>query len=75
MQLKKCAILVSIAAFLVCFVGHALAMSYLANTESGKYHKSTCRTIKYPDDPHFIHFDSIEECEEAGYVRCKVCFK
>lgn len=75
MKLKKHVIILSVALFLVCFVGHAIAMSYLANTESGKYHKSTCRTIKDPDAPHFIHFDSIEECEEAGYVRCKVCFK
>lgn len=33
------------------------------------------KTISQLAVPYFIHFDSIEECEEAGYVCCKVCFK
>ena len=75
MKPQKYFILTAVFALLVCFVAQALAAGYLANTKSGKYHISTCRTIKYPNAPHFVPYNSAAECEAAGYAPCGVCMR
>ena len=45
--------------------------SYSLNTNSGKFHKLSCR---YADAENAVYVsDSKEELEEKGYVPCKVC--
>lgn len=70
---KKYLAIASVIALLICFAAHAFAATYLANTKSGKYHISTCRTIKHPNAAHFVQYNSAAECEAAGYVKCRVC--
>ena len=72
---KKSFAVVAMVALLVCLAANALAAGYLANTKSGKYHISTCRTIKHPNAAHFVPYNSAAECEAAGYVPCGVCLK
>ena len=62
-----------IAATMLHATTPAVAADYLVNTKSGKFHYATCRTIKHPDAPHFIHFSSASEAQDAGYVACGVC--
>lgn len=67
---KKIAIAMAVAtAFSI--VTPALAADYLGNPRSMKFHYSTCRTIKHPEN--FVEFGSREEAVDAGYVPCRVC--
>lgn len=76
MRSKRHAVLLMLVLFVVGIMAHALAAGgYLANTKSGKYHISTCRTIKHPNAAHFVSYNTEKECIAAGYVRCKVCFR
>ena len=50
-----------------------LAADYLGNTKSMKFHYYNCSTIKHPDAPHFVPFNSREEAIAAGYVPCQRC--
>lgn len=72
---KRFALLATMAALMLCFAAQALAAGYLANTKSGKYHISTCRTIKHPNAAHFVPYNSASECEAAGFTPCGVCLK
>lgn len=71
-MLKKIA-LATIAAVALSAATPALATDYLANTKSGKFHYTTCRTIKHPDAPHFVPYSSREEAIADGYEPCGVC--
>ena len=71
-MLRKIA-LATLAAVTLSAATPALAMDYLANTKSGKFHYATCRTIKYPDAPHFVPYGSREEAVADGYAPCGVC--
>jgi len=71
-MLKK--IVIALGAVLVLNASaSALASDYLGNTKSMKYHYASCRTIKHPDAPHFVHFNSSDEARDAGYTPCRVC--
>lgn len=67
---KKIAIALVAAVTLSAF-STALAASYLANPRSMKFHYSSCRTIKRPQN--YIEYEDREEAVMAGYVPCKVC--
>lgn len=67
---KKVALAV-LAAFSLTIAAPAMAADYLGNPKSMKFHYSTCRTIKHPEN--FVHFSSRSEAVTAGYVACKVC--
>ncbi|ERJ89533.1 Tat pathway signal sequence domain protein [Selenomonas sp. oral taxon 892 str. F0426] len=71
-MIKKIA-LATLAAVAFSAATPALATDYLANTKSGKFHYATCRTIKYPDAPHFVHYSSREAAIADGYTSCGVC--
>ena len=75
MPSKKIIALSFVALLLFCFATVATAAGYLANTKSGKYHISTCRTLKHPNAPHFVPYNTAQECEDAGYTPCKVCLR
>ena len=75
MPRKKSFAVAVVVILLVCLAAHAFAAGYLANTKSGKYHISTCRTIKHPNAAHFVPYNSEAECIAAGYTRCGVCFR
>ena len=64
-------VLVLTAGFLIATQG--LAATYLGNTKSMKFHFSNCSTIKYPDAPHFVTFNSRADAVAAGYEPCKRC--
>lgn len=51
----------------------AYSVSYVINTNSGKFHRTTCRTIKNINAPHFEEVDSREEAIAMGYEPCGVC--
>jgi prophage lambdaCh01, nuclease domain protein len=71
-MLKKFA-LATIATMALSIATPALASDYLANTKSGKFHFADCRTIKHPDAPHFVPYDSRDEAIADGYKPCGVC--
>ena len=71
---KAFAIFVAAVCFF-CVAARVFAAGYLANTKSGKYHISTCRTIKHPNAPNFVPYNSAKECEAAGYSPCGVCLR
>lgn len=58
---------------LVLFVTPTLASTYLANTKSGKFHFSDCRTIKHPNAVHFVSYESRDACIADGFKPCGVC--
>ncbi len=58
----------------ILFAAHGLAApNYLGNTKSMKFHFYGCSTIKYPDAPHFVPFNSRDEALAAGYSPCQRC--
>lgn len=69
-MLKRIAIALSAAATLSAF-STALAAGYLANPRSMKFHYSSCRTVKHPEN--FVEYDSREEAIADGYAPCGVC--
>lgn len=71
-MLKKLA-LATIAAVALSTATPALASDYLANTKSGKFRFANCRTIKHPDAPHLVPYDSRDEAIADGYKPCGVC--
>ena len=71
-MLKKFA-LATIATMALSIATPALASDYLANTKSGKFHFADCRTIKHPDAPHFVPYDSRDEAIADGCKPCGVC--
>ena len=71
-MLKKLAF-AALAAMALSIANPALASDYLANTNSGKFHYASCRTLKHPDAPHFVHHSSRDAAIADGYVPCGVC--
>lgn len=69
---KYCVLLVTVVMLLVSS-SVALAAGYLLNTESGKYHFDSCRTIKHHNASKFVPISSPAEAKAQGYVPCKVC--
>lgn len=71
-MLKKFLSVATLAAvFLVA--AHGLAANYLGNSKSMKFHRYNCSTIKHPEAPHFVEFNTRDEAIVAGYVACKRC--
>ena len=54
-------------------MGAAYASGYLLNTQSGKFHYASCRTIKHPNSAKFMPVESREEAIAQGYQPCGVC--
>ena len=54
-------------------ISSGLAATYLANTNSGKFHFSDCSTIKHPNASHFLSYNSREAAIADGYIPCKRC--
>ena len=54
-------------------MGAAYASGYLLNTQSGKFHYASCRTIKHPNSAKFVPVESREEAIAQGYQPCGVC--
>ena len=54
-------------------MGAAYASGYLLNTQSGKFHYASCRTIKHPNSAKFVPVESREEAVDQGYKPCGVC--
>lgn len=69
-MLKIIAIALAATATLSAF-STALAAGYLANPRSMKFHYSSCRTIKHPEN--FVEYNSREEAIADGYAPCGVC--
>ena len=65
--------LATIAGMALSIATPTLALDYLANTKSGKFHYTDCRTIKHPDVLHFVHYSSRDEAIADGYEPCGVC--
>ncbi|MCI7611926.1 MAG: nuclease [Selenomonadaceae bacterium] len=70
--MKKLVIVFTIMLMLVG-MGAAYASGYLLNTQSGKFHYASCRTIKHPNSAKFVPVESREEAVDQGYKPCGVC--
>lgn len=70
--MKKVVIVFTIMLMLVG-MGAAYAYGYLLNTQSGKFHYASCRTIKHPNSAKFVPVESREEAVDQGYKPCGVC--
>ena len=71
--MKKFVSVFAITILIMLSAAHVLASTYLANTKSGIFHYSSCPTIKHPDAPHFVPYESAQECIDAGYRACQRC--
>lgn len=47
--------------------------SYIGNTNSGKFHKSTCKWGQKTAEHNRVYFNNRNEAISQGYVPCKVC--
>ena len=47
--------------------------AYIGNSNSGKFHKSSCSSVRDMRDYNKVGFDSRSEAINAGYVPCKRC--
>lgn len=70
--MKKLVIVFTVMLMLVG-MGAAYASGYLLNTQSGKFHYASCRTIKHPNSAKFVPVESREEAVDQGYKPCGVC--
>lgn len=70
--MKKLVIVFTVMLMLVG-MGAAYASGYLLNTQSGKFHYASCRTIKHPNSAKFVPVESREEAVDQGYKPCDVC--
>ena len=73
--MKKVFVAVLAAVVLFACITPTLASTYLANTKSGKFHFSDCRTIKHPNASHFVLYESRDAClaDDDGFKPCGVC--
>lgn len=69
-MLKKISLTI-LTAILLSISASALAADYLGNLRSMKFHYSSCRTIKHPEN--FVQLSSRDEAVSAGYIPYKVC--
>ena len=56
-SMKKLVVLFTIM-MMLAGMGAAYASGYLLNTQSGKFHYASCRTIKHPNSAKFVPVES-----------------
>lgn len=49
------------------------SMSYVGNSNSFKFHKSSCREVDSMNDKNKVYFNSRENAINSGYTGCKKC--
>lgn len=72
--MKKIFAAFSVTILIILAASQVLASTYLANTKSGIFHYSNCRTIKHPNAAHFVPYESRQACIDAGYRPCQKCY-
>ena len=70
--MKKLVVLFTIM-MMLAGMGAAYASGYLLNTQSGKFHDASCRTINHPNSAKFVSVESRDEAIAQGYQPCGVC--
>lgn len=50
-----------------------LQYNYVGSKESDKYHYPRCRWTSKINDQNLVHFETVEEAENAGYKPCGTC--
>ena len=73
MVFKNKIILVLTLVVFALSISSGLAATYLANTNSGKFHFSDCPTIKHHGAAHFVPYNSRDAVIADGYIPCKRC--
>ena len=53
--------------------GVKVSLHYVANTNTGKFHISTCRYVNMMKESNKYESDNRDELVSSGYVPCKVC--
>ena len=53
--------------------GVKVGVHYIANTNTKKFHLSTCRSVKLMKAKNMYRSDNREELIDSGYIPCKVC--
>lgn len=48
---------------------------YIGNSNTRKYHRSTCSSVDDMKEEHKVPLMSVQEAEQNGYVGCKRCMK
>lgn len=46
---------------------------YVGNSNSGKFHHSSCKSVKKMSEKNKVFFSSRDEAINQGYVPCKIC--
>jgi len=72
-MLKKKLIPLFLVLAMVISVATAFASSYIGNSNTYKFHYSSCRYVGKMSESHKVWFSSRDEAIDAGYVPCKVC--
>ena len=53
--------------------GVKVSVHYIANTNTKKFHLSTCRSVKLMKAKNMYKSDNRKELIDSGYVPCKIC--
>ena len=53
--------------------GVKVSLHYIANTNTGKFHISTCRYVNMMKESNKYESDNRDELVSSGYIPCKVC--
>lgn len=70
---KRMALLLVVLFTMALATSSALATTYVASSQSNKFHYSSCRAAKRINQNNLITFGSREEAINAGYSPCGIC--
>ena len=71
--MKKRVIIFVVFAIIALIATNVLASSYMGNSNTGKFHYSSCRWAHKIAPHNRVPLNSREEAIEMGFVPCKVC--
>ena len=61
------------AAVVMAACATVLASTYIANSNTGKFHYADCHFVDKMNPAHKVAFNTRDEAIGAGYVPCKRC--
>lgn len=71
--MKKILLMVSVLTITLMAICHAQLFTYIGNSNTGKFHASTCYMIDRMKPEHKVPLNSREEAINQGYVPCGKC--
>ena len=70
---KRTALLLVVLFTMALATSSALATTYVASSQSNKFHYTSCRAAKRINQSNLITFSSRDEAINAGYSPCGIC--